>query len=114
MTYEWWVSDNEPEGTHYFHSHGNTRLQTARPLRRGHCGAQELSPPGPSHGEPLSSGWAAIIQDPRGPAFREFAFYYHEVGNERYRHLDRQGLSGGPGGSLHFRLPPRRPGDELP
>src|SRR5262245_63943832 len=22
VIYEWWVSDNEPEGTHYFHSHG--------------------------------------------------------------------------------------------
>ena len=32
VTYEWWVSDNEPEGTHYFHSHGNTRLQTAHGL----------------------------------------------------------------------------------
>ena len=112
VTYEWWVSDNEPEGTHYFHSHGNTRLQTAHGL----FGA--VMEPRPRHldpvkGEPLSSGWAAIIQDPRGPAFREFAFYYHEVGNERYRHLDRR-LSGGPGGSLHLRLPPRRPGDELP
>src|SRR5215813_9283283 len=28
-TYEWWVTEQEPEGTHYFHSHGATRLQTA-------------------------------------------------------------------------------------
>jgi FtsP/CotA-like multicopper oxidase with cupredoxin domain len=92
VTYEWWVSDNEPEGTHYFHSHGNTRLQTAHGL----FGVVIVEPRGSRHldpvkGKPLSSGWAAIIQDPHGPAFREFALYYHEVGNERYRHLDRQG-----------------------
>jgi FtsP/CotA-like multicopper oxidase with cupredoxin domain len=92
VTYEWWVSEHEPEGTHYFHSHGNTRLQTAHGL----FGAIIVEPRGSRHldpvkGEPLHSGWAAIIQDPRGPAFREFALYYHEVGNERYRHLDRQG-----------------------
>jgi FtsP/CotA-like multicopper oxidase with cupredoxin domain len=92
VTYEWWVSDNEPEGTRYFHSHGNTRLQTAHGL----FGAVIVEPRGSRHldpitGEPLASGWAAIIQDPRGPAFREFALYYHEVGNERYRHLDRLG-----------------------
>ena len=92
VTYEWWVADHEPEGTHYFHSHGNTRLQTAHGL----FGAVIVEPRGSRHldpatGEPLSSGWAAIIQDPHGPAFREFALYYHEVGNERYRHLNRQG-----------------------
>jgi hypothetical protein len=92
VTYEWWVSEDEPEGTHYFHSHGNPRLQTAHGL----FGAVIVEPRGSRHldpvkGEPLSSGWAAIIQDPRGPAFREFVLYYHEVGKERYRHLDRQG-----------------------
>ena len=44
VTYEWWVSDNEPEGTHYFHSHGNTRLQTAHGL------------------------FGAVIVEPRAPA----------------------------------------------
>ena len=37
------------------------------------------------------SGWAAIIQDPIGSDFREFAIVYHEVGNERYRHLNKSG-----------------------
>jgi FtsP/CotA-like multicopper oxidase with cupredoxin domain len=92
VIYEWGVSEYEPESTHYFHSHGNTRLQTAHGL----FGAVIVEPRGSRHldpvkGQPLSSGWAAIIQDPRGSAFREFALYYHEVGNERYRHLNRQG-----------------------
>ena len=28
LTYEWMVELDEPEGTHYFHSHGDSRLQT--------------------------------------------------------------------------------------
>src|SRR5215470_11346117 len=54
-TYEWWVTEHEPEGTHYFHSHGST------------------------------------IVPPEGSHFREFVIFYHEIGNERYRLLDRTG-----------------------
>ena len=32
VIHEWWVAEDEPEGTHYFHSHGHTRLQTAHGL----------------------------------------------------------------------------------
>ena len=45
----------------------------------------------PLSGRELRSGWAAIIQDPIGSDFREFAIVYHEVGNERYRHLNKSG-----------------------
>jgi hypothetical protein len=31
------------------------------------------------------------VHEPSGASFREFAIYYHEIGNERYRHLDRDG-----------------------
>lgn len=92
VTYEWWVNDNEPEGTHYFHSHGATRPQTAHGL----FGAVIVEPKGsrhldPIHGSEIRSGWAAVIAPPRGSHFREFVMFYHEVGNERYRLLDRTG-----------------------
>ena len=92
LTYEWMVEPDEPEGTHYFHSHGDSRLQT----NHGLFGALVVEPRGsayldPLSGEELASGWAAIIQDPAGSDFREFAIIYHEVGNERYRHLDKNG-----------------------
>src|SRR5262249_36422008 len=49
VTYEWWVSANEPEGTHYFHSHGNTRLQTAHGL----FGAVIVEPRGSRYLDPV-------------------------------------------------------------
>jgi FtsP/CotA-like multicopper oxidase with cupredoxin domain len=90
VTYEWWVTEEEPEGTHYFHSHGATRLQTAHGL----FGAVIVEPKrsrhlDPRRGSDLASGWEATIVPTSGSHFREFVIFYHEVGNERYRLLDR-------------------------
>jgi hypothetical protein len=90
VTYEWMVDDSEPEATHYFHSHGNTREQTSHGL----FGAVIVEPKGSKHldpltGKELTTGWAAIIEDPNGSDFREFALYYHEIGNENYLLLDK-------------------------
>ncbi|MCH7713065.1 MAG: multicopper oxidase domain-containing protein, partial [Chloroflexi bacterium] len=92
VTYQWMVGEGEPEGTHYFHSHGDTREQTAHGL----FGALVVEPKGSEYLDPLTggeltSGWAAIIRDPQGSAFREFAIYYHEIGNERFRNFNKQG-----------------------
>lgn len=92
VTYEWMVGNDVPEGTHYFHSHGNERLQT----NRGLFGAVIVEPKGskyldPLSGNELSSGWAAMIQPGAGSAFREFAVFYHEIGDEHYAHYDRNG-----------------------
>jgi hypothetical protein len=92
VVYEWAVADDEPEATHYFHSHGDARNQT----NHGLFGAVVVEPKGSTYLDPigggeLRSGWSAIIRDPNGSHFREFAIYYHEIGNERYRHLDRNG-----------------------
>jgi FtsP/CotA-like multicopper oxidase with cupredoxin domain len=90
--YQWMVEEEEPEGTHYFHSHGDDRAQT----NHGLFGAVIVEPRDSEHVDPLTgdqlrSGWAAIIQYPGGSDFREFAIVYHEIGNERYRHLNRRG-----------------------
>ena len=92
VVYEWAVADNRQEGTHSFHSHGDAREQT----NHGLFGAVVVEPRGsvyldPRTGGELRSGWDAIIRDLGGASFREFAYYYHEIGNERYRHLDRSG-----------------------
>jgi len=94
VTYEWWVSEEEPEGTHYFHSHGDDRFQT----NHGLFGAVIVEPAGsvyldPLSGEELASGWAAIIQDPAGSDFREYAIVYHEIGTERFRHRTKTGAA---------------------
>ncbi len=85
VTYQWMVEEDEPEGTHYFHSHGFTRDQTGHGL----FGAVIVEPKGsvyldPTDGSELRSGWEAVIQDPAGSDFREFAIYYHEIGNESF------------------------------
>ena len=92
VTYEWMLPRGQAEGTHYFHSHGDTRPQTSHGL----FGAVVVEPPGsvwldPRTGEPLRNGWDALIRVPGAPDFREFALYYHEVGHENYRLRDAAG-----------------------
>jgi FtsP/CotA-like multicopper oxidase with cupredoxin domain len=92
VEYEWFVPPDEPEGAHMFHSHGDVRAQTSHGL----FGAVVVEPKGsrflePSSGAELRSGWAAIIQDPSGSSFREFVMLYHEVGDESFRYLDKDG-----------------------
>ena len=93
--YEWMVPEDQPEGTHYFHSHGNTRDQTAHGL----FGAVIVEPKGtefldPTTGDELRNGWAAVIRDPGGSDFREFAIYYHEIGNEAFTIQNKAGSAG--------------------
>ena len=92
VRYEWMVAEDAREGVHYFHSHGIERFQAGHGL----FGAIVIEQRGVSYldpvdGEPLESGWSAIIRRPDGSDFREFVVYYHEIGSERYRHLDKSG-----------------------
>src|SRR5262249_42058366 len=92
VTYEWMVPDDEPEGAHLFHSHGDVRNQTSHGL----FGAVVVEPRGARFldgvsGADLRSGWSAEIQPPGGSAFREFVIMYHEIGDESYRQLDKGG-----------------------
>ncbi|MBI2919365.1 MAG: multicopper oxidase domain-containing protein [Chloroflexi bacterium] len=92
-TYTWFIENlPEMEGAVYFHSHGDTRDQTAHGL----FGALIAEPPGavflhPDTLEPLDSGWEAVIQTATEPTFREFTIIYHEIGDETYRPLDMEG-----------------------
>lgn len=92
VTYEWMVRAEEPEGTHYFHSHGDDRMQSAHGL----FGAVIVEPSGARYFDPRTglekpNGWDANIQLPDGRAFREFALYYHEIGNDTYLTLTKDG-----------------------
>ena len=91
VAYEWMVAGDEQEGTHYFHSHGDDRLQTGRGL----FGAVVVEPDGSTWSDALtgedSTGWAAVVRAPNQEPFREFILYYHEIGNESYQLLDRAG-----------------------
>ncbi|MGH9177297.1 MAG: multicopper oxidase domain-containing protein, partial [Acidimicrobiales bacterium] len=91
VAYEWMVGAGQAEGTHYFHSHGNTRAQTSHGL----FGAVIVEPAGSTWTDPITgeeaAGWAAVVQGPDGDAFRESVLYYHEIGNENYQFRDKAG-----------------------
>jgi FtsP/CotA-like multicopper oxidase with cupredoxin domain len=89
-TYEFKIPrDPQLEGTWYFHSHGDRTL-----ANHGLFGALNVEPAGstyldPATREPTRSGWEAIIDSPDQPAFREFTIFYHTIGNDTYRPLDK-------------------------
>lgn len=88
---EWYIPASKPDNAHHFHSH-TIRDQWSLGL----FGSLVVEPRGSKYIDPwtgaeLKSGWMAIIQDPNGHDFREFAIYYHEIGDEVFRILDRKG-----------------------
>jgi FtsP/CotA-like multicopper oxidase with cupredoxin domain len=91
QTFEWYISPNEQEGSHMFHSHVG-RDQTSL----GMSGAVIVEPIGsiyldPISGKEMRSGWQAMIVRPDAPDFREFVIVYHEVGDKSFRTLNRRG-----------------------
>ena len=50
-------------------------------------GSRYLSP---ITGKEVKSGWQMMIEDPNAPDFREYAIFYHEIGDESFRPLNRQ------------------------
>ena len=87
-TFEWYVTPEQQEGVHHFHSHIRDQAAT------GMFGSLVVEPEGsrfldPHTGEDMKSGWLAMIEDPAGPDFREFVVVYHEVGDEAFKPLDK-------------------------
>jgi FtsP/CotA-like multicopper oxidase with cupredoxin domain len=92
VSYEWTVPTDEPEGTHYFHSHGKERPQT----NHGLFGAVVVEPLGstwidPRAGRDATTSWDAVIRPPDRRNFREYVLYYHEVGDESFQPTARDG-----------------------
>jgi hypothetical protein len=87
--FEWYIPGDEPDKAHHFQSHA-TREQWST----GMFGALVVEPRGsrylnPWTGQEMRSGWMAMIEDSNGPDFREFAIFYHEVGDEVFQVVDR-------------------------
>jgi FtsP/CotA-like multicopper oxidase with cupredoxin domain len=83
--FEWYIPGDEPDKAHHFHSHA-VREQWSQ----GMFGALVVEPRGsrylsPWTGQELKSGWMAMIQGSGSPDFREFAIFYHEIGDEVFR-----------------------------
>ncbi|HVR89284.1 MAG TPA: hypothetical protein VHG53_07035 [Candidatus Limnocylindria bacterium] len=92
VVYEWMVGTAEPTGTHYFNSPGDDRSATSHGL----FGAVIVEPRGSTHLDPttgrtITSGWQSVIRGRDGVSFREAVLYYHEVGDELYQLLNKEG-----------------------
>ena len=62
----------------------------------GMIGAFIVEPMGSRYLDPITgketkSGWQMMIDDPNAPDFREFVIFYHEIGDESFRPLNRNG-----------------------
>ncbi|CCQ91340.1 conserved exported hypothetical protein, putative Multicopper oxidase [Nitrospina gracilis 3/211] len=89
--YEWYIPIDEQEGGRMIVSHAGRD-----PASLGLIGAFMVEPRGseylnPWTGEPLENGWMAMITNKDAKDFREFVIFYHEVGDESFRPLNRHG-----------------------
>ncbi len=89
--FEWFIPIDEQEGSHMIQSHAGRD-----PSSLGLIGAFIVEPKGsryldPWTGGPLESGWMAMIANDEDKDFREFVLFYHEVGDESFRPLNRHG-----------------------
>jgi hypothetical protein len=89
--FEWYIPIDEQEGAHMIQSHAGRD-----PSSLGLIGSLVVEPVGSTYldpwtGEPLESGWMAMIANKDSKDFREFALFYHEVGDESFRPLNRFG-----------------------
>jgi len=91
QSFEWYIKPDTQEGARFFRSHAS-RDQ----FNQGLIGMLVVEPRGsrylsPFDGKPMASGWEAMIEDPSGADFREFAIFYHEAGDEAFRLLNKKG-----------------------
>jgi hypothetical protein len=89
--FEWYIPIDEQEGSHMIMSHAGRD-----PSALGLIGAFIVEPRGSKYLDPwtggqLESGWMAMIANDDEKDFREFALFYHEVGDESFRPLNRHG-----------------------
>jgi FtsP/CotA-like multicopper oxidase with cupredoxin domain len=92
QVFEWYILPNEQEGSHVLRSHVGREQSSL-----GMIGAFIVEPAGsiyldPITGKEAKSGWQMMIANPKGQTdFREYAIFYHEIGDESFRPLNKQG-----------------------
>jgi len=91
QVFEWYIQPTEQEGGHTFSSHVGREQSSL-----GMIGTFIVEPMGsrylnPITGQETKSGWEVMIDQPNAPDFREFILIYHEIGDESFRPLNRNG-----------------------
>jgi len=93
--FEWYIHPQMQEGVRQFHSYSHDRELTVMGL----FGAFIVEPKGSKYLDALGtgaapetkSGWQVMIDNGSGPDFREFVIFYHEIGDEAFRPLNKKG-----------------------
>jgi hypothetical protein len=94
--FEWYIHPHMQEGVRQFHSYSHDRELTVLGL----FGAFIVEPKGSKYVDALGSGgpapetksgWQVNIDNGSGPDFREFVIFYHEIGDEAFRPLNKKG-----------------------
>ncbi len=92
---EWYIHPRTQEGVRRFHSYSHARELTVMGL----FGALVVEPQGSRYLDPLGtgqvreakSGWQVMIDNGAGPDFREYVIFYHEIGDEAFRPVNKKG-----------------------
>ena len=92
---EWYIHPSTQEGVRRFHSYSNARELTVMGLFGAlivePVGSKYLDPLGTGPATELKSGWQAMINNGSGPDFREHVIFYHEIGDEAFRPVNKKG-----------------------
>ena len=92
---EWYIHPNMQEGVRQFHSYSHDRELTVLGLFGAFVvepkGSKYLEPLGTGPATPADSGWQVMIDNGSGPDFREHVIFYHEIGDEAFRPLNKKG-----------------------
>jgi len=93
--FEWYIHPQMQEGVRQFHSYSHDRELTVMGLFGAFIvepkGAKYLDPLGTGAAPETKSGWQVNIDSGSGPDFREFVLFYHEIGDEAFRPLNKKG-----------------------
>ncbi|TKS61143.1 MAG: hypothetical protein EWM72_00630 [Nitrospira sp.] len=93
--FEWYIHPQMQEGVRQFHSYSHDRELTVMGLFGAFIvepkGAKYLDPLGTGAAPETKSGWQVNIDNGSGPDFREFVLFYHEIGDEAFRPLNKKG-----------------------
>ncbi|MEK7293877.1 MAG: multicopper oxidase domain-containing protein, partial [Nitrospirota bacterium] len=92
---EWYIHPKTQEGVRRFHSYSHARELTVMGLFGALIvepqGSKYLDPLGTGRAADMKSGWQAMIDNGSGPDFREFVIFYHEIGDEAFRPVNKKG-----------------------
>jgi FtsP/CotA-like multicopper oxidase with cupredoxin domain len=93
--FEWYIHPQMQEGVRQFHSYSHDRELTVLGLFGAFVvepkGSKYVDSIGTGQDKQVKAGWQVNIDNGSGPDFREFVLFYHEVGDEAFRPLNKKG-----------------------